>query len=314
MPLASSIPIYGYHICFCDEEEVQGRGMSGVALLEGGKVSNRHIAVCRSPAPICSDMFSIVTEWYDMSGQKARYCANTSFKDADAGFAWALEIRGVMMLLWEPSERTIYYTPKAGYSKARLQFWIYHTFFPMVLELMRRYTVLHVGGVEVAGVPILFSAPSFGGKSTMVDYFVNAGHTLYSDDSLAIEKSDRSYLAVASYPYHRPYRKPEVLGYRVKRFGVIPQPVGALYLLDKQEGYDGIEIVALKGIEKYKAFHHSIFIEFSFRKQERFLFFSEMARHIPVFRIRYPHDMQRLGEVYSKIVMHVESTQSLRKV
>ena len=303
--MALPVPIYGYHICFCDEKQIQEDENFPLSFNTKHTPIER-ISVCKAPGEMDIESFSIVTKWYDMSGQKARYCANAPFATADGDFSWALDIQGVMTLLWNPSEQTIYYVPKEGYNKERLRFWVYHTFFPMVLELMRRYTVLHVGAVEVEGVPILFSAPSFGGKSTMVDYFVKAGHTLYSDDALAIERSDSEYLAVASYPYHRPYRKPEELGYRVEAFGAIPKNVGALYLLDKQTASDEIKITELKGIEKYKAFHHSIFIEFSFRKQERFRFFSEMARHIPVFKISYPHDMERLADVYCKIVTHVK--------
>ena len=303
--LALPVPIYGYHICFCDEKQIQDNEYPFSSHPDKHALSSKLISVRKSPIQTVIDRFSIVTDWYDMSGQKARYCANAPFASAGSDFSWALDIQGVMTLLWNPSEQTIYYTKNEGYSQERLRFWVYHTFFPMVLELMRRYTILHVGAVEVEGVPILFSAPSFGGKSTMVDYFVKSGHTLYSDDALAIERSEERYLAVASYPYHRPYRKPEELGYRVKTFGTVPKMVGALYLLDKKTEYEEIKITELKGIEKYKAFHHSIFIEFSFRKQERFHFFSEMARHIPVFKISYPHDMQRLANVYNRIVKHV---------
>ncbi|SFV90143.1 hypothetical protein MNB_SV-4-1259 [hydrothermal vent metagenome] len=273
----------------------------------------KSINVFYADTPIITENFSVVTKWYAMSGQQARYCAHRPFEEADEHFSWALEIDGVMTLLWDPLHQSILYRKKQGFSKERLRFWIYHTFFPMVLELSRYYTILHVGAVEIEGVPTLFSAPSFGGKSTMVDYFLKAGHTLYSDDSLAIEKRDNTYVAIASYPYHRPYRKPETLGFRVDAFGSIAKEVGLFYVLDKQEQIDKIEITELKGIEKYKAFHHSIFVAFSFRKRERFVFFLEMARKIPVFKISYPHDLSLLPKVYETIVAHTKRQTQLLK-
>ena len=65
-----------------------------------------------------------------------------------------------------------------------------------------------------------------------------------------------------------------------------------------------VNIVELKGIEKFKAFHYSTFIDFDFMKKERFIFFTEMAKHVPVYRINVPWDLERLDEVYDAIVEH----------
>ena len=63
-------------------------------------------------------------------------------------------------------------------------------------------------------------------------------------------------------------------------------------------------------IEKFKAFHHSVFIEFPFRKEERFSFFGNMAQEIPVYTITVPWDLKRLKEVYEAIISHVLSQQT----
>ena len=264
---------------------------------------NSTIEVVRSSKPSLLDTFHFKTEWSDMSGEKARYLGVTPFEDVDKAFSWALEIKDVVSIMWDAEDKKIIYTQGVNYTPKRLQFWIFHTFFPIVLELEHIYRILHVGSVEIEGKPVLFSAFSFGGKSTMTDHFIQKGHTMLSDDSLAIDKRGDKYYAIASYPFHRPYREVETLGYPVENFATEPKPLHAVYLLEKSESHAAVEIVELKGIEKFKAFHHSSFIDFSFMKKERFDFFTEMSKHVPVYKVKVPWDLERLDEVYDKIVL-----------
>jgi len=264
--------------------------------------SDRTIVVKESADLPYEELFPNLTQWYPLSGQEGRYRSALPFKTMIKEFSWALEIQDILTLIWNREAKEIIYIKARNYTPERLRFWIFHTFFPLVLELERMYRLLHVGAVEVAGKPILFSAPSFGGKSTLTDYFIQKGHTLLSDDSLGVEKRDNKYYAVPSYPYHRPYRKPEVLGYPVKNFATEIKPIHAVYLLEKSEPTADVTIEEVKGIEKFKAFHYSNFINFSFMKEERFKYFSEMAKYVPVYSITVPWDMERLDEVYAAIV------------
>jgi hypothetical protein len=122
--------------------------------------------------------------------------------------------------------------------------------------------------------------------------------------SIAIERQGDTYYAISSYPFHRPYRETETLGYPVANFATEPKPIHAVYLLEKSEPNAAVEIIELKGIEKFKAFHYSSFIDFSFMKQERFGFFMETAKHVPVYKIIIPWDVERLNEVYDSICQH----------
>ncbi len=253
-----------------------------------------------------SDTFSLIGAWIPISGGKIRYHSTILFENADTRLSWALEIKDVVTLIWDAKERKILYIKDDKYTPIQLRYWIFHTFFPIVLELERTYRILHVGSVEIEGKPVLFSAFSFGGKSTMTDYFIQKGHTMLSDDSLGIEKRGEEYYAVASYPFHRPYREVETLGYHVENFATEPKLLHAVFLLEKSAPDATVEIVELKGIEKFKAFHYSNFINFSFMKQERFEFFSEMAKYVPVYKVVVPWDLERIEEVYEKIVLSVK--------
>lgn len=260
------------------------------------------IQVIEVPAFSCADTFPLTRGFYPMSGQEVCYYSKVPFEEADKNFSWALEIKDVLTLVWDADTRKIIYTKGENYAPKRLRFWVYHTFFPLVLELQRMYRILHVGSVEIEGKPVLFSAFSFGGKSTLTDYFIQKGHTMLSDDSMAIDKFGETYYAIASYPFHRPYREVETLGYPVENFATEPKPLHAVYLLEKSEPDAAVEINELKGIEKFKAFHYSTFIDFDFMKKERFEFFTEMAKQVPVYKVKVPWDLQRLGEVYKAIV------------
>lgn len=262
------------------------------------------ICISEKSAYSLLENFPLLSDWYLMSGQQVRYYSKVLFEEADENFSWALEIQNVLILIWDAKNQNIHYIKGEHYTPERLRFWVYHTFFPLVLELQRTYRILHVGAVEIEGKPVLFSAFSFGGKSTLTDYFIQKGHTMLSDDSVAIDKHEETYYAIASYPFHRPYREVETLGYPVENFATGPKPLHAVYVLEKAEPDAEVEIEELKGIEKFKAFHYSGFVNFDFMKQERFIFFTQMAKHIPMYKIVIPWDLERLDEVYQSMIRH----------
>lgn len=251
-----------------------------------------------------SDNFPLASDTLTISGQEVYYYLHQSFEEVNKDFSWALEIRDVVTLVWESNKQSILYQKGKHYTPERLRFWIYHTFFPLVLELRNLYHILHVGSVEIEEKPVLFSAFSYGGKSTLTNYFLQQGHTLLSDDSLAIDKRRDGYYAVPSYPYYRPYREVETLGYYTSNFSNKIEKVRHMYVLDKVDAKSEIVIKEVKGIEKFKAFHYSSFIDFSFLKKKRLEFFSDMARQVCVYKISIPWNKERLPEVYEAICAH----------
>jgi hypothetical protein len=237
-----------------------------------------------------------------LSGRFAYYLSNPMLEKVGNGDDFGLEIIDVLTLVWENRHKRIVYAKGKNFTPELLRFWIFHTFFPIVLELQREYKMLHVGAVEIDGGPVFFSAPSYGGKSTMTDYFIQKGHTLYADDTLPVRKENGHYMAYPSFPYHRPYRQPETLGYRVDNFAKGPAPLKALFELESAPADAKVEIVVPTGIERFKSCFYSTFIKFKFMKKERFDFFTKMAQEVPVFKVTVPWDMERLDEVYEAIV------------
>ncbi|SFV70644.1 hypothetical protein MNB_SV-3-432 [hydrothermal vent metagenome] len=298
--------IHGHQFIFRDEPLLREE-YEAFSLLYPPQTHDSTIEVIKATDVGVIKKFAYQSDWRLLSAQNVRYWSHLPFEKVGKGESWGLEVKGVLFLLWEASTRKIIYIKDKGFTPYRLRFWIYHTFFSIVLDLEEKYTMMHVGAVEIARKPVFFSAPSFGGKSTLTDYFLKQGHTLFSDDSLPVHRENDRYFAIPSFPYHRPYRKPEELGYFVENFAKTKKPIHAVYLLERVEADEDIYITVLQGIEKYEALHFSNFIDFSFTKKRRFLFFSQMAKYLPVYKITLPWDLKRLNEVYCMIVEHSQS-------
>ena len=251
------------------------------------------------------------SDYLPLSGRMACYGAQRVFSNCEEGCLWGVDVKELVSFVWSCGDRTLYYLPKPSLTAELLQFWTLHTIIPMMLDLDETYHILHVGAVEVEGEAIIFSADSFGGKSTLTDYFIKQGHTLFSDDTLGVYEVDGIVKAVASYPFHRPFREPESLGYSVSNVSRDPRTIRALFLLEKSDEKAEVSLTEVKGIEKYRAFHFSTFINFDFMKAKRFKALSMMANSITVYKVTVPWDIKRLGEVYEKIVKTIEPSENI---
>lgn len=250
--------------------------------------------------------FDILTDYTPHSLQKVRYGGHEPFSETKGkDVEWLMEVEGVLKLVWFPQTRTIGYEKGKGFTPHRLRFWIYHTFLPLLFQMEGIYNILHVGCIEVRGKAVILMAPSFGGKSTLTNYFLQQGHRLLSDDTLAVEQlADGTYRAVASWPFHRPYREPEVLGKETAFFVTEPLEITGVYRLEKAAEDAEVQIGEIKGIEKFKTIHAGTFIALSFLKQKTFDFHTSFAKKVPVYRITVPWDIKRLNEVYKCITRH----------
>ncbi|WP_052296618.1 hypothetical protein [Nitratifractor salsuginis] len=250
--------------------------------------------------------FLLKSPWVELWGRRARYLCDRPIHAADPLLGWGLEIEDLVTLIWQPEERRVEYIRGKHFTSQKLRYWVLHAFLPLVFELEGRWRMLHAGAVSVGGSALVFTAPSYGGKSTLTGYFLKRGHRLFSDDALAIEKRDSTYYAIPSYPFHRPYRKVESLGEQAGNFASGPAEIRALYRLERINTGTDIEIEALQGIGKFKALYESAFVDFDFLKRERFAYFSDMARALPVYRLAVPWDRNRLPEVHEAVTAHFE--------
>ncbi len=226
------------------------------------------------------------------------------FATSEKGRAFALHVEEVVTFHWESGSGIINYIPGSEFTRELLRYWFLHTMLMFYLKMERCYLFLHTGAVRVAEKSILFTAHSCGGKSTMTDYFIRQGHAMISDDLMPVDRVNGVYRAIPSYPYHRPHRGVEDLGFFVSNVPSEPTSFDALYRLKRSDPDSAIVITELKGIEKFKVLRYSARVNFSFDKVLDVQYLAEMAKVIPVYEITIPWDKERLHEVYEVIVEH----------
>lgn len=244
------------------------------------------------------------SHWFEMAGRRTRHHADNHFEKCLAGCRWGVEIADVGIFSWQIGSSTIEVERGPLCTDERLRYWILHTILPFMWTLSERYEFIHAAGIEVEGASIAITAPSFGGKSTMAAMFVEKGHTFLSDDMLGIDRSSTPFCVVPSYPYYRPYRQPEDLGYRVEQFASGSRPLERFYLLEKSPADAPVEIQPIIGVEYFKSLHFARFVPFDFLKARHLHFLAEFAETIPGYRITVPWNLDRLNEVYTALVEH----------
>ena len=222
---------------------------------------------------------------------------------------WAFEVKNVITFFWRSQTNNMSYTLHTLGTQKLLHYWFYHIVYPLYLTLENKYFFLHTGAVNINNNAVAFMADSYGGKSTLTDYFLKKEHRLITDDKLATYHEDDKFYAVSSYPYHRPFRENETVGYFVENFETEVLALQSIYVLDKVDALGEVEISELRGIEKFKHLHTSSEIGFLFEFSKKVEYLSKLANGVLVYQISVPWDLERLEEVYSKILQHQKTLQ-----
>ena len=81
-----------------------------------------------------------------------------------SGQIWCMEVVGVVRFTWRGCESVVYYELDGEATRDLLAFWFVHIFLPLYLTLERGYDFIHSAAVEIDACPVLFLAPSTGGK------------------------------------------------------------------------------------------------------------------------------------------------------
>ena len=226
------------------------------------------------------------------------------FDGTESGQPWCYEVKEVVRFYWVGGEKTIYYALDEKGDAALLAFWFIHLLLPFYLTLEGQYDFFHAGAVEIDGRPVLFIAPSMGGKSTLTDFFIRKGHALISDDKVPTFIGGGRFMVAGAHPYHRPYRKFEELGYHVERFMTEFKPINAFYVLESAAPDAIVAFEEITGYQKFDRLLPSYLFLFSFLKPKRLRYLGAMLNSIRVFSVQVPRDKERLNEVYEALCAH----------
>lgn len=245
----------------------------------------------------------IGTTFYSSHGRDLMLYSDRKFAKRVKGQPWCFEVKNVVRFYWISGQTTIHYKLADKANSELLTFWFTHIFLAVYFTLEEMYDFLHAGAIEIDDKPILFIAPSTGGKSTMTDYFIKQGHGLISDDKVPTYIEDKQFIAVPSHPHHRPYRRFEDLGYRVDNMFNHPKPIHAFYSLVKNDNNE-VTITEVNGYKKFATLLPNYLFSFSYLRTQRLQYLAEMVNNIPLYEIKRPWDMDRLSDVHDAIVQH----------
>lgn len=242
--------------------------------------------------------------FYRAHGRRVYLYSDRVFDGVEAGQPWCYEVKDIVRFYWVSGERNVYYVLDEKGDANLLSFWFIHLLLPLYFTLENRYDFFHAGAVEIEGSPVLFIAPSMGGKSTMTDYFIKQGHTLVSDDKVPTFIDDGRFMAVGSHPYHRPYRSFEELGDCVDNYVTTFKPIHAFYGLETVAADADVAIDEITGFKKFETLLPNYLYMFPFLKPQRLRYLTQMLNRIKVFSVKVPWDLQLQSKVHDAICNH----------
>jgi hypothetical protein len=194
------------------------------------------------------------------------------------------------------------------------------------LEL-RGVRTLHASAVEVEGRAVAFMSPKGGGKTSLAAAFLRRGRPLLTEDLLALEPTDRAVIAAPGYPLlrmwpeqaqhfldtwedleivHPAYSKRWVtVGPDLGHFSAGSRSLACLYLLERRDSREEIEIAALPGSESLMQLVRNSFmvplVDALGLRAERLNGLADVAGRVPVRRVAYPSGLPRLPDVCQAI-------------
>ncbi|WP_373034064.1 hypothetical protein [Sulfurovum sp.] len=262
------------------------------------------ITIMKSATSDISDKFKYELAFFNNQERDISLYTDRALACTQKGQIWAFEVKNVVTFFWHSGTFVLEYIAYKDFTPELLEYWCLHIVLPIFFTVEETFDFFHAGAVEVMNKPVLFVAESFGGKSTMTDFFMKEGHTVISDDKVATYEKEGQLFAVPSHPHHRPYRKMEDLGVYIENFATQAKPIQAVYELEKAEADAKITITELSGIEKFITLRQASEFNLSFQKMKRFEFLMKVAKKVPVFKVKVPWDLDRMGEVHRSIVQH----------
>ena len=289
-----------------------GHSIFAPFLEELPEIDNSDLPILKSVQ--VSEKFNCLTNTriFDQNqGRDVLLSSNLSFDKNMPRQEWIFEVNEVVSFYWICGSDTIKFHEDKDGNPILTKYWFLHTLLPIYLTIENKFELIHAGSVEIDAQPVLFIGPSYGGKSTLTDYFIKQNHVMISDDRVALNEKNSDVLATSSYAYHRPYRKMEDLGLKVPKFMTHTKKLHMIYVLEQADPTDKVTFTKLKGIETFKALQYNFDFILPLNKARSFELIAKIASMIPIYRICIPWDIDRLDEVYEKICAHSNNKENV---
>jgi len=222
--------------------------------------------------------------------------------------------------------------PQPGMDACTVEHLLVDQVLPRVLA-QQGETMVHASALSIGGRHALFLGPSGWGKSTLAGLLHRYGHVVLSDDCVQLVAEGNRFRAIPTYPSLRLYadsldelfpgqvETAPVASYTSKRRVPMEarhapeQAVDAIYLLgDPAHADESIRIAPLRPAETCLALiRHSFRLDLGDRAASaaQLARCAEVARSVPGFRLDYPRDFTRQGELAEAVISHVATLPAL---
>jgi hypothetical protein len=193
----------------------------------------------------------------------------------------------------------------------------------------RGFLVLHGSAIATSGNGIAFLGEKGAGKSTFAAHMQKHGFPLITDDLIPVSFAEGGITTLPGFPRIRlwgdsldsvgadPATSPKINKFVDKRsfhcgenFAIEPVTVDAIYVLTLD---DDVSIELLKPSEAFieltRNTYLNRYLHASGKHSDNFRGCEMIVRSVPIFRLRRPHDFDRLPEVASAVMDHIAQPQ-----
>lgn len=185
---------------------------------------------------------------------------------------------------------------------------------PRALHAMG-HPCLHASAVRIAsGNAVAFTAEAGTGKSTLCAALVERGGVLLSDDAIAPRLEAGRIVVPPSYPSMRLWRDSTVAVFghddfpkaarhkkhRVSSGSADPAPLARLYVLERNAQLSAPRLARMSSSEAFQMLAegiHRLVADDPQACAAEFELLSELVAQVPVYRLRFSHDYERLDEL-----------------
>jgi hypothetical protein len=252
-----------------------------------------------------------VNEWLDDCGE---LIARAFSGDNSHWIDWP----GLAVFAFSPTSREVQAWPEPGARRKAVADAFYRVLQPIVLQALG-HQALHAGAVVgPTGGVVAFCGRNGSGKSTLAFAMHRGGWRQFADDALSM-RLERDHVTASPLPF-RPRLRPNSHAHFAGMDSAIQSfaerqltdcPLNSVFLLRQDAGLTSPRVSLLQRARAFAElldYAHCFDAESPTHARQLIDDYFELVSRVPVFRLEYPPDLERLPQLTSAVIATVLST------